>query len=449
MVTIPSDYDLKAAFLNDKTFGVQETEWLIAALSNDAGKIDDLKEAVSELKTGADKGKISGDAYVRIGVGQYLLGQYLSASEYLKKGSGALAAYYTAKAQFALGLYDETVKSYDAAQKSGYDAGDCSLGKAEVYRYQNNPKKSWEQLEKCHGAIEQTAEYLYQRGATVAHLLDDENIENPTDQAVTYYERAVNVDRTHAGALFGLAQETERRGNDEEALELYKRAAARYPVPSGVLFNLGILYEDFDMYDQAVVCYQRVLDSQPTNERARLFLKDARASSDMHVDEESQRRRDKVSQTLNLPVSDFEMSVRSRKTLRSIGIMTLGDLCKYSEHDLLASKNFGEQSLVEIREMLALKGLHLGELSAETAIRAVPEPVAYNAEDRETLARPVTDLNLSVRARKCMHRLNIQTIADLVHYTADELLKCKNFGVTSLNEIKEKLVDFNIRLRGE
>ena len=70
-------------------------------------------------------------------------------------------------------------------------------------------------------------------------------------------------------------------------------------------------------------------------------------------------------------------------------------------------------------------------------------------DEQAVLLRPVTDLNLSVRARKCMTRLNIQTVAELVRKTADELLECKNFGVTSLNEIREKLIPFNIKLRGE
>jgi DNA-directed RNA polymerase subunit alpha len=37
----------------------------------------------------------------------------------------------------------------------------------------------------------------------------------------------------------------------------------------------------------------------------------------------------------------------------------------------------------------------------------------------------------------------------LVRKTADEMLECKNFGVTSLNEIRDKLVPFSIKLRGE
>ena len=43
-----------------------------------------------------------------------------------------------------------------------------------------------------------------------------------------------------------------------------------------------------------------------------------------------------------------------------MGINTLGDLTRVSESELLASKNFGETSLHEIREILSAKGLRLG-----------------------------------------------------------------------------------------
>jgi DNA-directed RNA polymerase subunit alpha len=65
------------------------------------------------------------------------------------------------------------------------------------------------------------------------------------------------------------------------------------------------------------------------------------------------------------------------------------------------------------------------------------------------LARPISDLNLSVRARKCMIRLAINTLGDLIRRTGDNLLECKNFGVTSLNEVREKLVTLGIKLRGD
>jgi DNA-directed RNA polymerase subunit alpha len=133
-----------------------------------------------------------------------------------------------------------------------------------------------------------------------------------------------------------------------------------------------------------------------------------------------------------------------------MGIMTLADLGTHTEQDLLESKNFGETSLVEIREMLTLKGLKLGLFAQEKQAPDTFDVSSLSPEAQAVLERSVTDLNLSVRARKCMNRLNIQTIGELVRKTADEMLECKNFGVTSLNEIREKLLaTFNLKLRGE
>jgi DNA-directed RNA polymerase subunit alpha len=55
------------------------------------------------------------------------------------------------------------------------------------------------------------------------------------------------------------------------------------------------------------------------------------------------------------------------------------------------------------------------------------------------LNKSVADLELSVRSRKALQRLNINSLAELASRTEDELLGCKNFGQTSLNEIKQQL----------
>ena len=153
---------------------------------------------------------------------------------------------------------------------------------------------------------------------------------------------------------------------------------------------------------------------------------------------------------MNIPVSQFELSVRSRNCLEKMGIDTLGDLTKVSEIELLNSKNFGETSLVEIREMLANKGLSIGQFVHEKQEAEEPIDLSHLSPDEQVLLeRPISDLNLSVRARKCMTRLGLTTIGELIRKSADDLLECKNFGVTSLTEIREKLVEFNLSLRGE
>jgi DNA-directed RNA polymerase subunit alpha len=48
-----------------------------------------------------------------------------------------------------------------------------------------------------------------------------------------------------------------------------------------------------------------------------------------------------------------------------------------------------------------------------------------------------------------MVRLGLNTIGELIRKSGDDLLECKNFGVTSLNEVREKLVNFSLKLRGD
>jgi DNA-directed RNA polymerase subunit alpha len=69
-------------------------------------------------------------------------------------------------------------------------------------------------------------------------------------------------------------------------------------------------------------------------------------------------------------------------------------------------------------------------------------------EDRlnQILRIPITDFELSVRARNCLNKMNILVLGDLVKLTEQELLSYKNFGETSLNEIKEILASKGLRL---
>ena len=67
-------------------------------------------------------------------------------------------------------------------------------------------------------------------------------------------------------------------------------------------------------------------------------------------------------------------------------------------------------------------------------------------EVNRNLFRSVNELELSVRAANCLKNANIKTIADLVQKTEVEMLKTKNFGKKSLNEIKEILSEMGLNL---
>lgn len=91
---------------------------------------------------------------------------------------------------------------------------------------------------------------------------------------------------------------------------------------------------------------------------------------------------------------------------------------------------------------------HIGEDAAvsEASVMADEEKEKEVQRMRELLAKPIEELDLSVRARNCLDAENIATVGDLVHKTEDDLLRIKNFGKTSLKEIKKKLADLNFSL---
>src|SRR5947207_15688930 len=81
----------------------------------------------------------------------------------------------------------------------------------------------------------------------------------------------------------------------------------------------------------------------------------------MYYNPDEEHAFSRFSQVLEIPVTDFELSVRSRNCLKKMNIRTLGDLTRVTEQQLLSSKNFGETSLSEIKEMMTTKGLRLGQ----------------------------------------------------------------------------------------
>ena len=56
------------------------------------------------------------------------------------------------------------------------------------------------------------------------------------------------------------------------------------------------------------------------------------------------------------------------------------------------------------------------------------------------------ELELSVRSSNCLRRANIKTLGELVGRSEQEMLKYRNFGKKSLNEIKDKLEDLGLSL---
>ena len=181
-----ADFDVKQAVLFNGGFGPREIEQLSGAMSGGYATYNLLKEATHELQTREDQSPAS---MVRLGVCRYLLGDYQSALNALQKGDGgALGLYYLGKTHFAMRNCEEAIESYAAAEKAGYDKDECVLGRVEALRVSGQGEDALKLLDELFGPVEQTSEYLYQRGATIAKVGG-----NP-EEVVALYERAVHVD---------------------------------------------------------------------------------------------------------------------------------------------------------------------------------------------------------------------------------------------------------------
>ncbi len=250
--------------------------------------------------------------------------------------------------------------------------------------------------------------------------------------------------------MFRLAYLLDIVGEEQEAINVYEQLTTRDQPHINALLNLSVIYEDRGNLNAAEKCLRQILDTDPTHKRARLYIVDVQSSTDMYYDEEIARDAAKTAAMMNTPVTDFELSVRARNCLKKMEIRTLGDLLKVSENELLSYKNFGETSLIEIKHMLTARGLRLGQ-GVETAQVSRVHQDRYeellNHAPEQVLKQPVSSLNLSVRARKAIQMLNIQTLGDLAIRTEAELMGIKNFGSTSLVEINDGLKAFGLELR--
>tara|TARA_R110002126_G_scaffold3933_1_gene21651 strand:+ start:17012 stop:18004 length:993 start_codon:yes stop_codon:yes gene_type:complete len=88
----------------------------------------------------------------------------------------------------------------------------------------------------------------------------------------------------------------------------------------------------------------------------------------------------------------------------------------------------------------------------DTPLPETPASSEFNQYNRETselstmLSRPLTDLELSVRARNCLDGANLHTLYDLVSMAENDVINLKNLGKTSLTEIKTKLAERGLSL---
>jgi DNA-directed RNA polymerase subunit alpha len=380
--------------------------------------------------------------HLRTGIGFFILGRNEEAVKHLEKSGDCKEKYmYLGYAFEQIKMYDEAISSFDKAGKHKAEALIVALAKAATFRKAENLEAASEELKGCSNFKKVSAEYHYQLGRL-------QDIQGLYEEAIENYKTALELDGGHQEALFQLAYACDLRGDEEAAIDYYKQIARTVPIHVNALLNLAVLYEDRCEYDKASKCVEAVLKAHPNHKKAILFQKDIESSKVMIYDEEKEKLQDRHNKILEIPISDFELSVRSRNCLKKMKIFTVGDLLNITEAELLSYKNFGETSLMEIKKILEPKNLRLGmALEEKSAAAASAEVSNIEGVSEEVLNKSVEDIELSVRARRALTKLGTKTLGELIAKTEAELLGCKNFGVTSLNEIKERLAGYGLSLR--
>ncbi len=422
---------------------------LFMELNDPASKI---RQMVGEMASAEPTGANS----VKLGIGRYLLCQFAEAGELLAAGTdNKERRFYQALCCKALRQWDKAMENLDYAEDRGWDPRQVTLERAEVQCLAGDVDAAAKSVDRFAKSSQEDPDWHYVKGMATEMQGDYEG-------AVEFYETARRLKDAHPGATFRLAYYHDLHGDEETAVELYRECVTRLqagegepspeprPIYANAMINLAVLYEDAGMYDEAERCLRRVLAANPTHLRARLFLKDVLSSRTMVFDEDEAKRIAKRNDLLNILVTDFELSVRARNCLKKMNIRTLGDLLHVTEVELLGYKNFGETSLCEIKQMLATKGLRLGQMRDEGEVDLTfeaPEKPPATVGNEGVLATPLAQIEFSVRARRALERLGVKTLGELASKTEPELLACRNFGQTSLNEVVQRLNEYGLGLR--
>jgi DNA-directed RNA polymerase subunit alpha len=439
MIITVTDIDLDE-LLDSETMSRETITYIKQQVYSSRENREELEEKIEELKLALKKEQDSTSVKnltLLLGVCEWICGRIQEALEALKEvRSRKMASYYLGKCYQEMGEYAPALECFERAKKADVEEFDISMDIAETKRMSGDAEGALKIIKNFTQTYGTSAELYYQWG----HCLDDLG---EYQEAFNKYEQALQIDPNHAKSLFRMAFNYDMDGEDEKAIEYYERCAKQKPTYVNAYMNLGILYEDKGEFEDAVYCFETVLDAEPTNGKALLFLKDVKASTIMYYDEEISKKQGKENEVLGIPISDFELSVRSKNCLEKMNIHTLRDLTRITESDLLSFKNFGETSLNEIKIILTQKGLRLGQAleNDETELFGT-----IGEEKEKDMVETISELGLSNRCRNTLWKTGIETIDDLIEKTEIELAQ-KGVKQNYIDEIKNGPSRFDLSLK--
>ncbi len=238
------------------------------------------------------------------GVGCLMLCRFSEALDWLAKApNDKYKHYYAARAALGLARFDEAIAALQKAAAAGWDALsiDMLIGAILLRKGQLEQAQALHRKHERAGADRAAWYYL---GGLLAEVLE------AREAALEQFEKALTLDAEHDEAIFRAARLCDVAGDDDRAVALYRKLAARPRAAVNAMINLAVLYEDRGLFDQALRCLRCVLATYPNHARARLFFKDVQSSRDMLIDEALEQRADRRNRLLETPIAELEISVR-------------------------------------------------------------------------------------------------------------------------------------------
>ncbi len=440
---VSSELDFKEAFSQDE-LSIENINTLKRQVYTTKENYEKLEKKLKALRSSIESAndEETKENTLILGICLWIAGKQEEAIEILTElKSRKVACYFLGKCYQELKDYEKAIDYFERSKRSDAKEFEILIDIAETQRMSGDLESALKSIEKLSKTYDNEASLHYQW----AHCLDDLG---EAEDALTHYNRALEIDPSHPDTLFRLAYDFDLSGEDEKALEYYEKCVKEVPVHTNAMINLGLLYEDNDDYEKAISCYEAVLQSYPNHETAKLYLKDARAGINMLYDEDKVKKEDIETEVLNIPISDFELSVRSKNCLERMNIKTLADLTRVSELELLSYKNFGETSLTEITNILNQKGLRLGQ-SVDEKKHADIFIDTDTDENKDNLSKAISEMELSKHCSKALEKLGIETIGELASKTETELLEQNGFKQTDIDEIKGQLDGLGLELYSE
>ncbi len=251
---------------------------------------------------------------------------------------------------------------------------------------------------------------------------------------------------------------------------------------------LGLVYEEIEEFEDALEAYQKAAAEIPAAniQVARVLIELERTDEANDIIDQLPESADaeylagciaevegRVEAAINAFESAVELDANHVEAAFKLGVLL----------DRIGDDDMAIESLLVCADVYPhyLPGvINLGILyeergEANAAIDCFRQVLAYNPENRRAslllrdakasrsmfydereekdrdhmtkiLRTPVNEFELSVRSRNCLAKMNIFTLGDLISITEQEMLNYKNFGETSLKEVREMLTARNLRL---